>query len=421
LRYPPSLARRTPSASVRGAIVGPDRLWVGLLRLETLGSPAEGAVRPWESTYDAARLLVVDDHGCVLRWIDVAGDAMDTAALDRVRGGILSEDRTCHPAGRSSTATISVAVCTRDRPRQLAACLHRIVEATDGTAEVVVVDNAPRTTATEAVIEQMVSAGHAIRRVAQPAPGLSRARNAALRACDGDYVLFTDDDVLVDRNWLSATRRALGRADDVAVVTGLVPPAELEIGAQQDFDSKVAWSSRLSPEVFSMSDEQQYDFVFPYSAGHFGTGANMAVHRQRVLDAGGFNEQLGAGTRSHGGEDLEIFVRMLRGGGRIVYDPSSIAWHIHRSDGDDLRAQMFGYGSGFSAYLTALMEVPGRRDVLRAVIRGSRQLAVSKSDEKAGGTPPDLLWRELSGMAWGPFAYAWDRVGRRRHAAESVG
>jgi GT2 family glycosyltransferase len=378
-------------------------------------------MRPWDATYDAARLLIVDGHGCTLRWIDVERDSMDTPSLDRMRREILAEDGICQPVAAPSAAGISVAVCTRDRPRPLAECLRRIVEAVGGDAEVVVVDNAPSTSATQEVVEQMVATGADIRRVVVAAPGLSRARNAALRACGGEYVLFTDDDVLVDRHWLSATRRALARSTDVAVVTGLVPPAELEAGAQRDFDSKLAWGSRLSPEVFAMGSERHYDFVFPYSAGYFGTGANMAVHRREVLDAGGFNEHLGAGTRSHGGEDLEIFVRMLRRGGRLVYDPSSIAWHRHRSDGDDLRAQMFGYGSGFSAYLTALMEEPGRRDVLRAVLRGSRQLAVAKSEEKAGGTPPDLLWRELSGMAWGPFAYAWERVGRRRYESESVG
>jgi GT2 family glycosyltransferase len=415
----------TPSQSEtsgnQGATVPTHRIWVGLLRLDALGGAAEGPVREWDSSYDAARLLVVDGHGRTLRWIDVDGQDMDIASLDRVRTGLRSEASIGPFADERSPASISVAVCTRDRPDQLEACLARIVEATGDDYELVVVDSASTTSATEEVVEQLVAKGHAVRLVSEGRPGLSRARNAALAACHGDYVLFTDDDVLVDRNWLSATRRGLARAANVAVVTGLVPPAELEAGAQRQFDSKLAWSSRLAPDVFSMTDDRHHDFVFPYSAGHFGTGANMAVHRRMVLDAGGFNEQLGAGTRSHGGEDLEIFVRMLRGGGQLVYEPSSIAWHRHRGDDRALRAQIFGYGSGFSAYLTALMELPGRRDVLRAVLQGSRQLARSKSEEKAGGTTSDLLWRELSGMAWGPFAYGWERLASRPIRRERVG
>ena len=45
-----------------------------------------------------------------------------------------------------------------------------------------------------------------------------------------------------------------------------------------------------------------------------GTGANFAVRRDRTLALGGFDTALGAGTQTQGGEDLDMFLRILGDG-----------------------------------------------------------------------------------------------------------
>jgi hypothetical protein len=42
--------------------------------------------------------------------------------------------------------------------------------------------------------------------------------------------------------------------------------------------------------------------------------------------------------------------RVLRDGGKLVYEPRAICWHQHRRTMDQLRRQMFDYGWGFVAY-----------------------------------------------------------------------
>jgi hypothetical protein len=61
--------------------------------------------------------------------------------------------------------------------------------------------------------------------------------------------------------------------------------------------------------------------LYPYSAGIFGTGANFVVSRAAFEALGGFDEVLGAGALTRGGEDLDWFVRTLHQGFALAYEP----------------------------------------------------------------------------------------------------
>jgi hypothetical protein len=145
----------------------------------------------------------------------------------------------------------------------------------------------------------------------------------------------------------------------------------------------------------------------------------MAVRRQLALDLGGFDEGLGAGTRSRGGEDLEMFVRVLRAGHQLAFEPSAIAWHVHRRDDDAFRRQVFAYGSGLAAYVTALLLQPGRADLARGATAAARQLGRdrrrSSADRPDGGTRGTGRL-EVAGLAWGTPAYLLERLHAARHA-----
>jgi glycosyltransferase involved in cell wall biosynthesis len=67
--------------------------------------------------------------------------------------------------------------------------------------EIVLVDNGS-TDHTRSIIEEAAS-DLPIRRCYEPQAGLSRARNAGLREAAGEYILWTDDDVMVSQTWLT--------------------------------------------------------------------------------------------------------------------------------------------------------------------------------------------------------------------------
>ncbi|HEY2898403.1 MAG TPA: glycosyltransferase, partial [Gemmatimonadaceae bacterium] len=72
---------------------------------------------------------------------------------------------------------VSVAVCTRNRPADLALCLDAIMRMSDRAAEVLVVDNAPSSDATERLVRDRYPS---VRYVLEPRPGLDWARNRAI-------------------------------------------------------------------------------------------------------------------------------------------------------------------------------------------------------------------------------------------------
>ena len=311
---------------------------------------------------------------------------------------------------------MSVIVATRERPASLEACLRTLLAVDYPAFEVLVVDNAPATRVTEELVERL--GGPASRYLVEPRPGASRARNLGAREAAGEVLAFTDDDVLADSQWLRGLVRGFGRAPGVACVTGLVPSAELETEFQLLFDSRVSWGTSCEPRLYDLDENRHIDSLYPYIPGALGTGANFALTRRAFQSLGGFDEALGPGRPALGGEDLDLFVRVLLARHRVAYEPSGLVWHVHRRDERALRRQLFGYGAGLAAYAFKRLISPSTfLDVLRRLPRGLRRVRVGPkvSDRRRVPLPPRLLAIELLGLALGPAAYLRGRLlGRLR-------
>lgn len=240
---------------------------------------------------------------------------------------------------------ISVIVCTRDRPRDLARCLASLQACEPPPDEIIVVDNAPATDDTRALVAQRPGVTY----VLEPVPGLSRARNAGVAVAAGELVVFTDDDVEVSANWLAVV--AAGFADaGVGAVTGAVVPATLDSPAAATFELTYGGlTSGFLPA--------QYDAAFLKTTfgeapqvWKIGAGANMAIRRQALEAAGPFDERLGAGAAGCS-EDSEMMHRLLLAGWTCRFDPAAVVFHWHRDSLPALRRQLRGYMRGHAAAL----------------------------------------------------------------------
>jgi len=321
-----------------------------------------------------------------MRQIAADFGAMQLAARDREWGAIPSVKkdgellRRARPIGGVDAATarerldclarpaqvdgaaFTLIVCTRDRLDDLPTCLAQIAALDPAPAETIIVDNALDGTA-----RSLVTAYPALRYVHEPRPGLSRARNAGIRAAQGSLIAFTDDDAWPAQGWIGELARAF--ADhDVAAVTGLVAPSELETEAQQLFQFMLGGFGRVyEPTVFD------HDF---YLAGRphgvpvwrIGAGANMAFRREAFEEVGLFDERLGAGA-SGCSEDSELWYRLLAAGARILYEPRAIVHHRHRRDIAGLRRQVRAYSRGHVAALIAQADRYGDPGNLRRMFR----------------------------------------------------
>lgn len=405
-----------------------DALWVGLLDTERLVQ--ESGIRLEDAGRHRAARILVRTAGVVRGYVaaEIAADVVDPRRLTESVGALPApgrsledEERAAVPVGR-----IAVIICTRDRADQLADALRSVLACDGGPDEVVVVDNAPSTSATRELVEGF--ADPRVRYVLERRAGLGRARNAGVAATSADVVAFTDDDVIVDPLWIRWIAAAFGSAADVRCVSGLVPSGELRNEVQRYFDARVSWSKNVERAEFRMSAPPARLPMFPFCVGEYGTGANFAVRREALLAVGGFDPCLGVGTRTRGGEDIDLFVRMLLAGGALVVEPSAIVWHRHRADLDALLDQAIGYGTGLGAWLTKLALNP--RTLGMALRRSPTAFArlLRKPMQSVDADAPTVLSPRLRGIArlelvrvlHGPFALAVERRADRRLAAAAV-
>ena len=320
------------------------------------------------------------------------------------------------PAEGQDDPPVSVVLCTRDRPEGALAAVRGLMALEYPRFEVVLVDNAPTSEATKDAVLGQFGADERLRYVREMRPGLSCARNRGVAESTAEIIAFTDDDVRVDPWWLHGIVRGFGRAGDVACVTGLIPTAALDNALQLYFDQRERWGAFCEPRIYDLTEHRDDSPLYPYSAGIFGVGANFAITRSAFKELDGFDEALGAGTPSGGGEDLDIFVRTILAGHRLVYEPSAIIWHEHRASLDGLSRQMLAYGSGCTAALTALLLRSGkaRRELPVKVIRGVKRVAsIGDRVDDNPVLPTGLIRREYMGMALGPWLYLRGRFRRR--------
>ena len=312
---------------------------------------------------------------------------------------------------------VTVVVCTRDRPANVMVALGGLAAMRHRPFEVVVVDNAPSSGATKDAVLREFGGDRRFRYVREPRPGLSCARNRGLEEATADIVAFTDDDVRVDPWWLNGIVRGFRVAPDVACVTGLIATAEIDNAAQLYFHLREGWGASCERRVFDLTENRDESPLYPYCAGVFGVGANFAVSRAVLKEVGGFNEALGAGTPSGGGEDLNMFMRIVLAGHRLVYEPSAVVSHVHRTDLAELSRQMRAYGSGCTAALTAIImaDARARRELPPKVVSGMVRMRVLSSGVRGNPTlPSGLIKRETAGLLEGPWLYLKGRRNLKR-------
>lgn len=362
-------------------------------------------------------------EAAVVRWLEAPAEErafrFDPETLDVAELVARLDRPPADPDG--PRPSISVAVCTRERPDDLARCLDALAAACaapGATArEIVVVDNAPASDATRRVVAEAAErfvgrAGEpavALRYVCEPRAGLDWARNRAVLESVGEVIAFTDDDVVVDRDWIAAIGRVFAESPRAAVLTGSVLPWELETDAQRQFEAYGGflrgWSRRYYRGRTGGRGPEHH------GSGRYGTGANMAFRRSVFDQVGGFDPALDVGTPTNGGGDLEMYFRVLQEGLTLVYAPEALVWHRHRRESSALSRQLDGWGRGFWAHVDRSRRAyPGELPAFSALGRWWwRRWAAPRVVRSALGRTPYsriLPIAEVRGALGGPRAYA---------------
>jgi GT2 family glycosyltransferase len=209
--------------------------------------------------------------------------------------------------------TVTVGVCTKDRPEALARCLRSLRAIGDVTDAVIVLDDGSAPPV-EPIVREMLGgdAPDGLRFIRNDASrSLAAGRNRIAREAGTPFVLNLDDDAaIVDAD---AVRRA---------VRVLQADARLAaIALAQGDAAGTPWPPHTQPEPV--------DYAC-YAATFIGYG--HLLRRDAFLAIGGFREAIGIN-----GEEKELSLRLLDAGFRVVYLPDCVVAHLASEAGRDRR------------------------------------------------------------------------------------
>ncbi len=344
------------------------------------------------------------------------GGRLAGSTIANLFAGIASAEPASAPAP-GVTPSLSVVVTTCAQAESTAAAVESVLACDPPPLEVVVVENRPADSPVPAILRERFGEDARVRYVEEHHRGLSAARNAGLHAARGEAVAFTDDDVIVDSRWVGWLTRAFVDDPRAACVTGLIVPGDLQNDAQVVMEQFAGFGKGFTRRVFT--GDEPTSPIFPFAAGEFGSGACTALRREVGLEIGGFDTALGAGTLSRGGEDLDLFVRLLLAGYVIVYEPAAMISHRHPDSDAHLRREAFGYGMGLTAMLAKQALNGQALSIARRMPPAVRHLLAHdsrKNVRKGPSYPRQLDWFERIGMLVGPIAYVRSRRHERRLA-----
>jgi glycosyltransferase involved in cell wall biosynthesis len=207
---------------------------------------------------------------------------------------------------------LSVVIPTYRKPAQLERTLHAIAEALrsfDGPCEVVVVDDGSKDATTD-VLRRFATTTPLVEAGAGRNEGRAKARNRGWRAASGDWVLFLDDDIVLEPGALAA--HAAAQTQQPAVYLGDVVTA-LEV-----------------------VDSTLFDYLDTRGVAKHPPGArvpsrylltqNVSIPRDALERVGGFDERFGA----YGFEDMELAFRIEDVTGLAFFHLAGArGYHIH--------------------------------------------------------------------------------------------
>lgn len=202
---------------------------------------------------------------------------------------------------------VSICICTRNRPVELAACLASIELSSYPVHQVIVSDDGDDGPSARNICD----ASGAIY-LRGPQRGLCSNRNNAIAAVTGSHVLFLDDDALLGGDFLERAimrlRRLQRRADDAKVI---VTGRELRPDGHRTAAREQSFLGFQEVEYTPLSEMRTVVI-------------NAALFPASLFDRIQFDEQI-----SYGYDEVDITTRAVALGYYIAAEPDAINEHRH--------------------------------------------------------------------------------------------
>jgi GT2 family glycosyltransferase len=231
-------------------------------------------------------------------------------------------------ARRMETLRISVVVPTFNRRELVQRTLRTIFSQSapaDAMEVIAVVDGSTDRTA-EAL--RSLTAPCAFRVIEQENRGLAGARNTGWRAARADLVLFLDDDMLCDRQLVSAHLQAHSKGERLVAFGALFLSDDSPYTLAAECFNREIGAMHLAHHRSQAAEWRETDCVF----------SNSSLSRKILEEFGAFDEHF----RMR--EDLELGLRLFRGGVGAKYIADAKAFQYYAKSSADLLREAEAFG-----------------------------------------------------------------------------
>ena len=154
--------------------------------------------------------------------------------------------------------------------------------------------------------------------------GLARARNKGLQLARGKIIVFIDDDIILDTNWLAEILKSLAYPYK-AFGGKVIPLWEKERPRYINLTGLFS----LNQKIFPAHDNGDISKLYPINKSETNPiGANMWIYKEIFEKYGNFSEDLG--RVGYGGipcEDTEFCSRLIKHNEKIFYYPNATVFH----------------------------------------------------------------------------------------------
>ena len=240
---------------------------------------------------------------------------------------------------------ISFIICTYNRDKYIYECLSRLAQNSCQSGWEIILVNNNSTDQTAAECQRFVQdyAAVSYHYFVETEQGLSFARNCGIKEAKGDWLVFLDDDAMVEKDYIANLQQDLKGYPHAQAFGGPIEPF---------FEGETPkWLSPWTMGFVSAIDLGRE--VVPFAANKYPIGANMGISRRAIEQVGVFNISLGrVGNSLLGGEEKDIFNRLHEKHLPILYFPNIKVKHCipPRRTTNEFIAKL-GYGVGQSEKL----------------------------------------------------------------------
>lgn len=188
--------------------------------------------------------------------------------------------------------------------------------------EIIAVDNAGNVE-TKKVIESFY-ATLPITYLVETKPGKNSALNRAIPYAKGELIIFTDDDIIAEPDWLKEMWEGAKRWPDCMIFGGRILPIYPTDTTPLNIDH---------PFLRAALAIADWNIDEGFQEGRYLCGPNMSIRSNIFKDGWRFNEKVGPqGSNYIVGSETEFAIRLENAGYKILFLPLALVYHQIRPE-----------------------------------------------------------------------------------------